>query len=315
MPRPRRRPAPPTAQRPCLVCLNRPPNGPNGRVQAPGPAAAGSGVGGGRAVHAWSQGPWARLVATALSRHPELIHGRKGPKTRLGGRKACLQTSLTSTWTDTGCATAKRRARDPRTGTLGRAGSHRTTGVQGSLAAGESEFARATGCWRRPRSAMACMGAALEIEPNCRRRAASCASSPVCAIPGGRAQGRHAAREAPVPRARQARRGPPHRHGREVGRWSIDELMASDEERATSVKGIGPISGAALAHARQDAKSAASLSCDSGNRDGARSRAGAGSCAGPCSWAVVRVAKELLPAAPVGREARRWRRWPWCASW
>ena len=38
--------------RPCLVCLNRPPNGPNGRVQAPGPAAAGSGVGGGRAVHA-----------------------------------------------------------------------------------------------------------------------------------------------------------------------------------------------------------------------------------------------------------------------
>ena len=41
-----------TAQTPCLVCLNRPPNGPNGRVQAPEPAAAGSGVGGGRAVHA-----------------------------------------------------------------------------------------------------------------------------------------------------------------------------------------------------------------------------------------------------------------------
>ena len=41
-----------TAQTPCLVCLNRPPNGPNGRVQAPGPAAAGSGAGGGRAVHA-----------------------------------------------------------------------------------------------------------------------------------------------------------------------------------------------------------------------------------------------------------------------
>ena len=38
-------------------------------------------------------------------------------------------------------------------------------------------------------------------------RAARAHQSARC--PGGRAQGRHAAREAPVPRARQARRGPP----------------------------------------------------------------------------------------------------------
>ena len=136
-----------------------------------------------------------------------------------------------STWTGTGCATASRGgSRTTGAGSArwyARAGSrgheatssyHRDLRCQGGAAGAAGESAAGAGVRARQRDAgdrqgrrhdagVHGRGAGDRARPRGRQRAASCASSPVCAMPWfGRAQGRHAAREAPVPRARPAPR-------------------------------------------------------------------------------------------------------------
>ena len=331
----------------------------------------------------WSQGPWARLVATALSRHPELIHGRNGPKTRLGGRKACriiTQTSLGwtspgSTWTDTGCATASR-------------GGSRTTGagvralvrwagpeVVGVVYEATSsyhrdleaapfkaelpalrvnpgrarEFARASGMLAKTDKVdammLACMGAALPIEParelSPARRELREPTSLRDALVGERKGAVQRARHLRHAHARRAAARHIRHLRREVASLDgrIDKLMASDEELdrqrrvLTSVKGIGPvISAVLLSHMPElgtlDAKSAASLAgvapmaCDSGNRRGRRRIQGG---RGIVRRTLLMGAWSASQRNPTSRRSTsgscrpgspgRWRRWPWCASW
>ena len=159
------------------------------------------------------------------------------------------------------------------------------------------EFARASGMLAKTDKVdammLACMGAALEIEParelSPARRELRELTSLRDALVGERKGAMQRAKHLCHAHARRAAARHIRHLRREVASLErrIDELMASDEELdrqrrvLTSVKGIGPIiSAVLLSHMPElgtlDAKSAASLAgvapmaCDSGNRRGRR---------------------------------------------
>ena len=218
-------------------------------------------------------------------------------------------------------------------------------GAAGESAAGAGVRARQRDAGEEVDAMMlACMGAALEIEAarelSPARRELELTSLRD-ALVGERKGAMQRAKHLCHAHARRAAARHIRHLRREVASLErrIDELMASDEELdrqrrvLTSVKGIGPIiSAVLLSHMPElgtlDAKSAATWpawrpwrATPATAGGGARSRAGAGSCAGPCSWARgprrkgTRTSRRSTSGSCRPGSPRRWRRWPWCASW